>query len=245
VTQEFDRLFRAEYPRLVRALTLASGDAELAADAVQDAFLQAHRHWRRVRAYRDPAAWLRRVAVNRLANGRRGVRRLQGFLARAPRADAVAPTDVAALVDLRAAVAGLSRQQRMVVALHYLLDLPVAEVATTMDVAPGTVRSHLHAARQSLAGVLGDPGDDADVDRPDADPDPHPAAGDEDSASGESGEPRAGRSVFEPDSAGPAPGPGTAPPGQSHAFAWGLGAPGPLVYRYVSGGLTPAIRWGG
>jgi RNA polymerase sigma-70 factor (ECF subfamily) len=215
VTQEFDRLFRAEYPRLVRALTLASGDAELAADAVQDAFLQAHRHWRRVRTYRDPAAWLRRVAVNRLANGRRGVRRLQGFLARAPRADAVAPTDVAALVDLRAAVAGLSHQQRMVVALHYLLDLPVAEVAKTMDVAAGTVRSHLHAARQSLAEVLGHPGDDADG----------PA---------EDGDPRSGTSVFEPDSTGPAPGPGTAPPGQSHAFA----AVRPIS-RYPSGGFAP------
>jgi RNA polymerase sigma-70 factor (ECF subfamily) len=197
VTQDFDRLFRAEYPRLVRALTLASGDAELAADAVQDAFLQAHRHWRRVRGYSDPAAWLRRVAVNRLANGRRGARRLQGYLARAPRADPVAPTDVAALVDLRAAVAGLSRQQRLVVALHYLLDLPVAEVARTMEVAPGTVRSHLHAARQSLAGVLGDPGD---------------AAGADADSTGGGGEPRPG-----PACSNPAPATASPPPRPSPA----------------------------
>jgi RNA polymerase sigma factor (sigma-70 family) len=159
VASDFDRLFRTEYPRLVRALTLACGDAELAADVAQDAFLQAHRHWRRVSGYLDPAAWLRRVAVNRLANRHRGARRLQGFVARTPHgtgAGAASPHDVAGSLDLRAAVAGLSRQQRLAVALHYLLDLPVSDVADTLGVAPATVRSHLHSARKVLAGVLDD-----------------------------------------------------------------------------------------
>ena len=157
MASDFDRLFRSEYSRLVRALTLACGDAELAADAAQDAFLQAHRHWRRVSGYLDPAAWLRRVAVNRLANRRRGVRRLQGFVARTPHDVGVAaPADVAGSLDLWAAVAGLPRQQRFAVALHYLLDLPVSEVAHTLGVAPATVRSHLHSARKVLAGVLED-----------------------------------------------------------------------------------------
>jgi RNA polymerase sigma factor (sigma-70 family) len=157
VASDFDRLFRTEYPRLVRALTLACGDAELAADAAQDAFLQAHRHWRRVSGYLDPAAWLRRVAISRLANRRRGVRRLQGFVARTPpEAGVAAPHDVAGSLDLRAAVAELSRQQRLAVALHYLLDLPVSDVAHTLGVAPATVRSHLHSARKALAGALDD-----------------------------------------------------------------------------------------
>ena len=171
MASDFDRLFRSEYPRLVRALTLACGDAEVAADVVQDAFLQAHRHWRRVSGYVDPAAWLRRVAVNRLANRRRGARRLRGFLARTSHPVAVpalstsppfSPDDLAGCLDLYAAVAALSPQQRLVVALHHLLDLPVADVARTLDLAPGTVRSHLHSARRSLAERLADPRDDSD-----------------------------------------------------------------------------------
>jgi len=66
------------------------------------------------------------------------------------------PHDVAGWLDLRAAVAELTRQQRLAVALHYLLDVPVADVARTLGVAPGTVRSHLHSARKVLAGVLED-----------------------------------------------------------------------------------------
>lgn len=156
MARDFEDMFRVEYPRLVRALTLVCGDPEVAADVAQDAFLQAHRHWRRIGTYTDHAGWLRHVATNRLANRHRGRRRLQGFLTRttpaavAPSAPA-APDDLAATLDLRAAVAALSPQQRMVVALHHLLDLPVTEVARTLDIAPATVRSHLHAARRALA----------------------------------------------------------------------------------------------
>jgi RNA polymerase sigma-70 factor (ECF subfamily) len=155
VASDFDRLFRSEYPRLVRALTLACGDAELAADVTQEAFLQAYRHWRRVSGYLDPPAWLRRVAVNRLTNRRRGVVRLQAYLARTARRDAAGATDeVAERLDLHAAVAALPPQQRLVVALHYLLDLPVADVAETLGIAAATVRSHLFTARQALAAAL-------------------------------------------------------------------------------------------
>jgi RNA polymerase sigma-70 factor, ECF subfamily len=160
VASDFDRLFRGEYPRLVRVLTFACGDAELAADVAQEAFLQAHRHWRRVSSYADPGVWLSRVAVNRLSNRQRGQRRLQMFLTRAPRADDPAsPHDIVGNLDVRAAVAGLPRQQRLSVGLHYFLDLSVAEVAQTLDVAPVTVRSHLHAARQRLAAALDDGSD--------------------------------------------------------------------------------------
>lgn len=152
MANEFERLFRAEYPRLVRALTLACGDRETAADAAQEAFLQAHRHWRRISVYTDRPAWLRRVAVNRLANRSRGRIRLQSFLDRTPAPKAAVDADlVPDRLDLQGAVNALPAQQRLVVALHYLLDLSIAEVAQTLDVAPATVRSHLHSARRALA----------------------------------------------------------------------------------------------
>lgn len=142
-------LFRRSYRPLVRALTVACGDVDDAADAVQDAFVQAGRHWRRVGRYDDPAVWLRRVAVNRLANQRRGARRRAAFVARARVA---APADLGAGdTDLTAAVAALPPGQRLAVGLYYLADLTVADVAAAMGVAPGTVKSQLHDARRSLA----------------------------------------------------------------------------------------------
>lgn len=143
-----EELFRSEYSSLVRALTLACGNPEDAADAVQDAFVQAERHWRRISAYEQPAAWLRRTAVNRLANRRRGDRRREAFLARTVAGTAEQrPVDI----DLRAAVESLPDGQRMAVGLHYLADLPVAQVAEAMGISPGTVKSQLYDARAALA----------------------------------------------------------------------------------------------
>src|SRR3954466_1411965 len=71
VVATVDSLFRAHYGRLVRALTLACGDPEIAADAVQEAFVKAHLHWRRIQHYDDPVGWIRRVAINRLRDDHR------------------------------------------------------------------------------------------------------------------------------------------------------------------------------
>ncbi len=68
---EIEHVFRAHYDRLVRSLTLACGDAELAADAVQEAFVRAHVRWRRLRHYEDPVGWVRRVAINLLRDQHR------------------------------------------------------------------------------------------------------------------------------------------------------------------------------
>lgn len=59
-------------------------------------------------------------------------------------------------VDLLRAVAGLPPQQRAAVALYYLEDRPVDEVAHLLEVAPATVRQHLFRARKHLCDVLGE-----------------------------------------------------------------------------------------
>ena len=64
-TRDFDDFFRQHYGRLLRALTAACGSREEAADAVQEAFVRAHQRWERISGYEDPAAWVRRVAINR------------------------------------------------------------------------------------------------------------------------------------------------------------------------------------
>jgi RNA polymerase sigma-70 factor (ECF subfamily) len=142
-----DDLFRRECPRLVRALSVVDG-AEAAADAVQEAFIAADRRWKTVGALEDPAGWVRRVAINRLLNGRRNRLRRHEILA------AVRPVPDAELeasdLDLLAAVRALPRQQRLVVCLYHLGGYPIASVAADLGIAPGTVKSHLHDARKAL-----------------------------------------------------------------------------------------------
>jgi RNA polymerase sigma-70 factor (ECF subfamily) len=144
-------LFDAEYGRLVRSLGVAFDPAD-AADAVQEAFIQADRRWAEVSRLDDPAGWVRRVALNRLLNGRRDRRRRREILGTIrPTLDADLTAD---LVDLRRSVAALPDRMRAAVCLHYLADLPVAEVAVALEVSAGTVKSNLHDARRRLRSVM-------------------------------------------------------------------------------------------
>jgi RNA polymerase sigma-70 factor (ECF subfamily) len=152
----FDEVFSSEYPRLLRALAVA-GDAAHAEDAVQDAFIVAERRWSYVSKLDDPVGWVRRVAVNRLANGRRDRRRRDEILA------SVRPPDPAALetadLDLLDAVRALPERQRLALCLYHLAGYPVADVARMLGIADGTVKSNLHDARAALRRRLEVPDD--------------------------------------------------------------------------------------
>jgi len=149
-------LFEREYERLVRSLGVAFG-AEAAADAVQEAFIQADRDWSRVTTLDHPAGWVRRVAINRLLNGKRNRARRREILATIrPVTDAELTDD---LLDLRRAVAALPDKMRAAVCLHYLADLSVDDVAAALEIAPGTVKSNLHDARRRLREQLGEVSD--------------------------------------------------------------------------------------
>ena len=77
VRDDLDSLFRANYARLVRSLAVVCGHQETAADAVQEAFVKAHIHWRRIENFDDPVGWIRRVAINRLRDEHRRLGRKQ------------------------------------------------------------------------------------------------------------------------------------------------------------------------
>src|SRR5688572_29339795 len=144
---DFESLFRREFAPLVRALTLVAGDREAAADAVQDAFVQAHRHRERVLALESPAGWLRHVALNRIRNQHRSRQREADALPRiANAADAVADETEREFDDLSVAAGFLERlapQQRATAAMYYLLDQPTSAIAEHFEVTEATVRSHL------------------------------------------------------------------------------------------------------
>jgi len=157
----FDEVYAASYARLVGELFSVTGDRAEAEDVVQEAFMRALSRWHRVVSMDRPVAWVRRVALNLAVSGwRRRVRgaaavlRLRAAPVSAPGAD----------LGLAPALAALSREQRAVILLHHHLGLSVAEVAATLGVAEGTVKSRLSRARARLAELLGDSEEEVAVD---------------------------------------------------------------------------------
>lgn len=150
---DFDAVFDASYERLVRALTVAAGDREAAADAVQDAFVKAHLRWGKVSRYDDPAGWVRRVAINKLHDERRRGRRKRNALQRL-RSRSESTTEQPEIDEFGRLLAELPRQQRLATALFYVDTLTVADIADTLGISEGTVKSHLHDARRRLRPIL-------------------------------------------------------------------------------------------
>lgn len=153
--ESFDDFFLREYARVLALAFALSGSRWAAEDLTQDAFLAAHQAWQRISRYEDPAAWVRRVVANKSVSAvRRRVSEAKA-LARFWSMDRLqAPDFLASDPAFWAAVRSLPRKQAQVVALYYLEDLSVSQVADILDIAPGTVKRHLFRARATLARTL-------------------------------------------------------------------------------------------
>ncbi|WP_230688923.1 RNA polymerase sigma factor [Micromonospora sp. WMMD558] len=144
------------FQRLVVQLYAVTGDLSEAQEAVQEAFTRALAAPRRFAGLENPEAWLRRVAVNVARSRYRRRRVLDRLLHRIGPPPVVADTAPEHL-SLLAALRELPTGQRHALALHYLVDLPVDEVAHTLGVSVGTVKSRLSRGRAALAARLTDP----------------------------------------------------------------------------------------
>lgn len=158
-TPTFESFFATEYGRVVGLTFVLCGRRAVAEELAQDAFVQAYRRWSVVSGYDDPGAWVRRVAVNlatsTLRRRTREVRALTRLAARrSPVAELVVTDDA-----FCEAVRRLPKRQAQCVALHYLEDRSVADVAALLDLAEATVRVHLHQGRAALATALGEEND--------------------------------------------------------------------------------------
>ena len=102
----------------------------------------------------EPATWVARVAISRLRDHRRSLRRRAAALLRLEQPPAGSPADVGCGLDVRAALAQLPLKQRVAAVLFYLDDRPVAEIATLLGVSEGTVNQHLFRAREALRRLL-------------------------------------------------------------------------------------------
>lgn len=130
-----------------------TGDRETARDLAQEAMLRGYQHWERIESFERPGTWVRRVLINLATDHhrRRGVERR-----RSAHLDEPSPEVLPDPADERwwAAVRALPDRQRAVVALHYLEDRPIAEVADILGIAEGTVKSSLAKARKKLERSL-------------------------------------------------------------------------------------------
>jgi RNA polymerase sigma-70 factor (sigma-E family) len=148
----FEHFYLQEYPRVVALVYALSGSRTGAEDIAQEAFLRAYRDWDRIGSYEHQAAWVRRVAANLATSGLRRrlveARALARFAARRQPAVDPMPDDNAGFWG---AVRALPHRQAQAVALYYLEDLSIQQIATVLDCAQGTVKAHLAKARRTLA----------------------------------------------------------------------------------------------
>jgi RNA polymerase sigma-70 factor (ECF subfamily) len=151
----FEYFYQQEYPRVVELVYALSGSRIGAEDIAQEAFLRAYRDWERVGSYEHQAAWVRRVAANLATSGLRRrlveARALTRLAARREPALEPLPADHA---DFWQAVRTLPHRQAQAVALYYLEDLSIQQIAVVLDCAEGTVKAHLAKARNTLAKRL-------------------------------------------------------------------------------------------
>ncbi|MDH3704974.1 MAG: sigma-70 family RNA polymerase sigma factor [Acidimicrobiia bacterium] len=154
VVEDFDAFYRREFRAMV-ALAASVGGGAAAEDLAQEAMVRAHRNWNRVGGYDNPGTWVRRVTINlATSTARRRAAELRAKMRLRSRAQPVLAAPDPVHDPVWAAVAQLPPQQRAAIALHYLEDRSVADIAEILECSPSTARVHLHKGRTRLAQVL-------------------------------------------------------------------------------------------
>lgn len=150
---EFTAFYEEWRSPIRRGLALALGDIGLADEAVDEAMTRALTHWEQVSGYERPEGWLYRVGLN----WPRGIFRKRRYELLSDLEPSLRSSDDPLPdPDLIEAVGRLSLTLRSVVVARYYLDLSTSEVAETLEIPEGTVKSRLSRALKKLARDLGD-----------------------------------------------------------------------------------------
>jgi len=152
-----EALYAAHWVGLVRLAALLLRDQRAAEDVTQDAFIALHHHWGRLRDPDRALAYLRRSVVN----GCRSAHRRSAVADRhrpEPLSDTASAEAAVLAVERRAtvlaAVAALPRRQREVLVLRHWLDLSEADIAATLGISRGSVKSHSSRGIAALRTTL-------------------------------------------------------------------------------------------
>jgi len=149
-TDEFDSFYGRSRDRLYRAIALTLDDADIAADAVNEAMTRALERWDKVGGYENPSGWVYRVGVN----WGRSVQRQSNRKPRKALGSASYEMSVPEPA-LAAAVAELPERYRTVVVARYYMQWMPAEIADALHVPGATVRSRLRRALDQLRRDMG------------------------------------------------------------------------------------------
>ena len=137
---------------------VACGDRELSCDIAQDALAKSFANWKKVNELEMPSAWVKKVAINQLKDEFRKQTKRKTYASNTLELSTIEsiekslPTPMA--VDFSRALMELAPQQRIVAALSFVDDMSEAEIAQTMGISKGTVKTHLHHARNALSSSL-------------------------------------------------------------------------------------------
>lgn len=160
-TQALDHIAAAHRPRVLRTALHLTGDPDLAEDVTQDVFVRLQNALLGFRGDADLSTWLYRVTLNLCRDhARRRTRRAEvGLDQLDPVEDASMNPERALALErlrtaLRHALAGLPDEQREVVTLRFISDLPYAEIARLTGLPEGTVASRVFRGLRRLGETV-------------------------------------------------------------------------------------------
>jgi RNA polymerase sigma-70 factor (sigma-E family) len=155
--QAVTALYSANYRSLVRLSVLLVRDIGTAEEVVQDAFVAMHSAWRRLRDPEKALSYLRQSVVNRSRSVLRHRAVVEKYapkgLPDAPSAENGAITELERTEVIKA-LGELPTRQREALVLRYYADLSEAEIASTMGISRGAVKSHTARGMAALRTVL-------------------------------------------------------------------------------------------
>src|SRR5215475_6063489 len=150
-------IYHGEYKSLVRLAVLLVHDVPTAEEVVQDAFEAMHVAWRRLRDSEKALSYLRQAVVNKSRSVLRH-RTVVDKNAPKPAPDEPSAEHAAmALIERTAVVAALRAlpdRQREALVLRYYADFSEADIATTMGISRGAVKSHTARGMAALRSIL-------------------------------------------------------------------------------------------
>jgi RNA polymerase sigma-70 factor (ECF subfamily) len=157
---EFERLYHAFAPPLLRYLTRLCGDADLAQDLLQDTFVHAYRALPRTRPELHPRPWLYTIATNTARSALRLAhwKRVLAFSRRPPGAEEAATWPSAPPWENRyaeaelvtRALAALKADQAAALLLHWHEGFSLQELCAILGVSEATLKKRLYRAKQAF-----------------------------------------------------------------------------------------------
>jgi RNA polymerase sigma-70 factor (ECF subfamily) len=153
--EDFGRLYRETYRRVLFTLHGILRDSAAAEDCTQEAYVRAFRAWPSWKPDAPAEAWVHRIAVNVAISYRRR-ERIRALADRLQRHDAVQPADPGRL-DLMDALRRLKPHHAAVIVLRHHHGYSNREIAAALGMPESTVSAQLASAKRQLVKLLGEP----------------------------------------------------------------------------------------